>query len=123
MLPAMWAAMWCAVQPGHEVAASGPTWSRATVSASISATSNAMPRVYPAGRPGLPPMCDPGRRSHRGMTNAFPSPSGDWPELTSAAWPDTRDTLHLWTQVIGKVRMGLTPMLNHWWQVALYVSG
>ncbi|MGP0032015.1 MAG: DUF5996 family protein [Acidimicrobiales bacterium] len=45
-----------------------------------------------------------------------------WPELTLASWEDTRDTLHLWTQVVGKVRLGREPMLNHWWQVTLYVS-
>jgi hypothetical protein len=45
-----------------------------------------------------------------------------WPDLTLATWEDTRDTLHLWTQVAGKVRLALEPMLNHWWQVPLYVS-
>src|SRR5258707_358976 len=45
-----------------------------------------------------------------------------WPELTLAAWEDTRDTLHMWTQIVGKVRLALEPMLNHWWQVTLYVS-
>jgi hypothetical protein len=45
-----------------------------------------------------------------------------WPELTLSAWQDTRDTLQLWTQVVGKVRMALEPMVNHWWQVPLYVS-
>src|ERR1700737_1317947 len=45
-----------------------------------------------------------------------------WPELTLSAWEDTRDTLHMWTQVVGKVRMALEPMVNHWWQVPLYVS-
>lgn len=45
-----------------------------------------------------------------------------WPELTLSLWEDTRDTLHLWTQVVGKVRMALEPMLNHWWQVPLYLS-
>jgi uncharacterized protein DUF5996 len=48
--------------------------------------------------------------------------SAAWPELTLATWEDTRDTLHLWTQVVGKVRLALEPMLNHWWQVPLYVS-
>jgi hypothetical protein len=42
--------------------------------------------------------------------------------LPLSAWADTRDTLHLWTQVIGKVRLALEPMVNHWWQVPLYVS-
>jgi len=45
-----------------------------------------------------------------------------WPELSYATWKDTSDTLHLWTQVIGKVRLKLTPWLNHSWQVALYVT-
>jgi hypothetical protein len=45
-----------------------------------------------------------------------------WPELPFAAWSDTCATLHLWTQVAGKIRLALAPMQNHWWQVALYVS-
>jgi hypothetical protein len=45
-----------------------------------------------------------------------------WPELTLSAWEDTLATFHMWTQIVGKVRMALEPMLNHWWQVPLYVS-
>ena len=45
-----------------------------------------------------------------------------WPELRYADWKDTRDTLHLWTQVVGKVRLVLTPWLNHSWHVPLYVT-
>src|SRR6187200_1358629 len=45
-----------------------------------------------------------------------------WPELPLAAWRDTRDTLHLCTQVVGKIRLALTPWLNHSWHVALYVT-
>src|SRR5216683_6895008 len=45
-----------------------------------------------------------------------------WPALPLADWAETRDTLHLWTQVVGKVRLALEPMVNHWWQVPLYVS-
>jgi len=45
-----------------------------------------------------------------------------WPELSYAAWKDTRDTLHLWTQVIGKIRLTQTPWLNHSWHVPLYVT-
>jgi hypothetical protein len=37
-------------------------------------------------------------------------------------WTDTRDTLHMWTQIIGKVRLAHAPLVNHWWQVTLYVS-
>jgi hypothetical protein len=46
-----------------------------------------------------------------------------WPDLTLSSWSDTRDTFHLWTQIVGKIRLGLEPMINHWWQVTLYVSG
>ena len=45
-----------------------------------------------------------------------------WPELPYAAWADTAATLQLWTQVVGKVRLALTPWLNHSWHVALYVT-
>lgn len=45
-----------------------------------------------------------------------------WPELRVDEWTDTRDTLHMWTQIVGKVRMELTPLVNHWWNVPLYVS-
>ncbi|MEW6450778.1 MAG: DUF5996 family protein [Pseudomonadota bacterium] len=45
-----------------------------------------------------------------------------WPELPYAAWKDTLETLHLWTQIVGKVRLALTPWLNHSWHVTLYVN-
>jgi hypothetical protein len=45
-----------------------------------------------------------------------------WPALPVAGWQDTRDTLHRWTQVVGKVRLALAPEVNHWWQVPLYVT-
>jgi hypothetical protein len=49
-------------------------------------------------------------------------PHISWPELPTADWRDTYATLHLWTQVIGKVRLVRSPWLNHSWHVALYVS-
>jgi hypothetical protein len=45
-----------------------------------------------------------------------------WLDLPLAAWQETCATLHLWTQVIGKIRLALAPMTNHWWQVPLYVT-
>ena len=45
-----------------------------------------------------------------------------WPELTLSTWADTRDTVHMWFQIVGKVRLVLEPPENHWWQVPLYVS-
>jgi hypothetical protein len=45
-----------------------------------------------------------------------------WPELPYAVWKDTRDTLQLWTQAVGKIRLALSPWLNHSWHVALYVT-
>jgi len=44
-----------------------------------------------------------------------------WPSLPLEAWKDTYGTLHMWTQIVGKARLG-SPPLNHWWQVPLYVS-
>jgi len=52
---------------------------------------------------------------------ATPGPEA-WPALPYAEWRDTCTTLHLWTQVVGKVRTALTPWLNHSWHVALYVT-
>jgi Family of unknown function (DUF5996) len=48
--------------------------------------------------------------------------SKPWPVLTLADWEDTRATVHMWTQIVGKIRLALQPRLNHWWQVTLYVS-
>jgi hypothetical protein len=45
-----------------------------------------------------------------------------WPALPLESWEPTRFTLHMWTQIVGKVRLALTPMVNHWWNVPLYVS-
>ncbi len=45
-----------------------------------------------------------------------------WPAIPVADWQDTRDTLQLWTQIVGKVRMANTPLVNHWWNVPLYVT-
>jgi hypothetical protein len=51
----------------------------------------------------------------RAMTDA-------WPELPPDSWRDTYATLHMWTQIVGKTRLALAPMQNHWWQVALYLT-
>lgn len=45
-----------------------------------------------------------------------------WPALPVASWQDTRDTLHRWTQIVGKVRMAFAPPQNHWWHTVLYVD-
>jgi len=45
-----------------------------------------------------------------------------WPALPLEAWTETCDTLHMWTQIIGKVRLKLTPHLNHWWEVPFYLT-
>src|SRR5580700_1233250 len=45
-----------------------------------------------------------------------------WPELPLAAWQETYATLHLWTQIVGKVRLALAPNINHWWGVPFYVN-
>ena len=45
-----------------------------------------------------------------------------WPALPLSSWQDTCETLHMWTQIVGKVRLALTPPANHWWHVPLYVN-
>ncbi|MGW1738174.1 DUF5996 family protein [Nocardia sp. NPDC001965] len=45
-----------------------------------------------------------------------------WPALRVDEWTGTRETLHMWTQIVGKIRLALAPMVNHWWQVPFYVS-
>lgn len=45
-----------------------------------------------------------------------------WPRLPERQWQDTVDTVQLWTQIVGKVRLALAPMTNHWWNVPLYVN-
>jgi hypothetical protein len=45
-----------------------------------------------------------------------------WPALPLDDWKDTLETLHMWTQIVGKVRLAFSPYLNHWWEVPLYVS-
>jgi hypothetical protein len=47
---------------------------------------------------------------------------GAWPALRVDSWKPTRDTVHMWTQIVGKIKMTLSPPLNHWWHAALYVS-
>jgi len=45
-----------------------------------------------------------------------------WPALPLDSWRETYATLHMWTQIVGKIRMRLTPLVNHWWNVPLYVT-
>ena len=45
-----------------------------------------------------------------------------WPDLPLAAWSDTCDTLQLWTQIVGKVRIASTPLINHWWNATFSVT-
>ncbi len=45
-----------------------------------------------------------------------------WPTLPLNEWKDTYDTLHMWTQVVGKIRLALAPPVNHWWHTTLYIS-
>lgn len=57
------------------------------------------------------------------MTNRLAADEPEcWPELPLDSWRDTYATLHMWTQIVGKVRMQLTPLVNHWWNVPLYVT-
>lgn len=52
----------------------------------------------------------------------FTADKPDLPELPFDSWKDTMATLHMWTQIVGKVRLKLTPLVNHWWNVPLYLN-
>ncbi|MFZ2172693.1 MAG: DUF5996 family protein [Rhodococcus sp. (in: high G+C Gram-positive bacteria)] len=56
------------------------------------------------------------------MSESTPALGEEWPSLRIADWTATRDTLHMWLQIVGKIRLVHAPMVNHWWQVALYVT-
>ncbi|HEY4841422.1 MAG TPA: DUF5996 family protein [Terriglobales bacterium] len=56
------------------------------------------------------------------MAYAFADQPECWPALALDTWKDTCATLHMWTQVVGKVRLRLTPLVNHWWNVPFYVT-
>lgn len=51
-----------------------------------------------------------------------PSDNSAWPALAYADWQDTCATLHLWTQIVGKVKLALAPLSNHWWGIVLFVT-
>jgi hypothetical protein len=57
-----------------------------------------------------------------GVVNTSSAGAEVWPELPLEAWSDTCATLHLWMQIVGKIRLAQTPPLNHWWHVTLYVT-
>src|SRR5579863_1871574 len=54
------------------------------------------------------------------MAQALISPG--WPPLPFEDWESTCDTLHMWTQIVGKTLLALTPLENHWWNVTLHVT-
>ena len=51
----------------------------------------------------------------------MPNPE-TWPDLPFAQWCEARATLHMWMQIVGKIRLAQAPLINHWWQVPLYVT-
>ena len=55
-------------------------------------------------------------------TSHWTDSAAAWPPLPLEAWKDTCDTLHMWTQIVGKIRLALTPRVNHFWHCALYVT-
>src|SRR6185436_2457601 len=58
----------------------------------------------------------------RNESTVPPMANNTWPELILEEWQDTLATVHMWTQIVGKIRMETTPLVNHWWNVPLYVS-
>jgi hypothetical protein len=79
-------------------------------------------------RPPLPPFSRQSAMQKTGSAEVPPvqrssvdEPS-QWPGLPLQQWKDTYSTLHMWTQIVGKIRLALTPLINHWWNVPLYVN-
>jgi hypothetical protein len=58
---------------------------------------------------------------HALVQNLLPD-LGEWPELDWEQWKDTAETLHMWMQIVGKTRLALTPIQNHWWNIAFYLT-
>jgi hypothetical protein len=56
------------------------------------------------------------------MEHRMTGDRAEWPALPLSDWKSTLDTLHMWTQIVGKTRLALAPWENHWWHVALYVG-
>lgn len=56
------------------------------------------------------------------MTPVYPGSIDPWPSLSLGEWKDTAATLHMWTQIVGKIRLSQTPWVNHSWHVTLYVT-
>jgi hypothetical protein len=56
------------------------------------------------------------------MAHAVADQPECWPALALNSWSDTYATLHMWAQIVGKVRLRLTPVVNHWWNIPLYVT-
>ena len=56
------------------------------------------------------------------MTEMMTDSAKAWPSLPWGEWEATANTLHMWTQIVGKTRLALTPLQNHWWNVPLYVT-
>ncbi len=55
-------------------------------------------------------------------THKMPDSPECWPPLPYEPWKDTYTTLHMWTQIVGKIRLALSPDVNHWWHSAMYVT-
>ena len=56
------------------------------------------------------------------MRKSSDTPGEEWPSLRLADWPATRDSLHMWLEIVGKIRLSSSPPVNHWWQTTLYVT-
>src|SRR4051812_49365353 len=63
-----------------------------------------------------------GSGSKQGPASMQTVSSSNWPPLVYTDWQDSCATLHMWTQIVGKIRLALAPPVNHWWQVPLYLT-
>jgi hypothetical protein len=79
-----------------------------------SSSASPLPRFAPESAPQK-------SRVAKGATGSIDE-ADQWPALPFRQWKDTCATLHMWTQIVGKIRLAFTPLINHWWNVPLYVN-
>lgn len=70
----------------------------------------------------MPKSLPAGQVSSRGQATGRTPIQEEWPDLPWEEWADTVQTFHLWTQVVGKIRLALSPPINHWWHTTLYLT-
>ena len=100
-------------------ARSGTTFTRVATMSALSPGGNPASAASVRSAATAPSAADAATASAAGQ-GAAPVSSSPWPALPLGEWQPTYETLHMWTQIVGKTRLALAPLQNQWWEVALY---